>query len=544
MSCLSERRQDQIAKTVEDAANTSAEALARISMVRDAAGRISEQATSLSRLVEEMDGLGDQADPESLLGGAGRSAKKGAGVLDTMNTWELQTLLEMSERRALKMKFISMMVKTDAATESRSSEQTSGFADDLEQLVSTVRATTRAASKGAQPIPRKVNSAKEELVSAAKSLRKTAGDLDRQKRHSKSLLAARDQEINRFNTEAQAISMTSGEQISRLIPILQFSDAFTQRLENTKRFLDDAEVKDQDTRAQASYLAARQIELLAADSRRERTNAAGAIDQLFDASMRSYQILLGKKNDDAVARWVTASTEVLTMTADAIEVSSKQLGKAFDRVDDAYAATSDVTAKIREFDDLIHVLHIEALNGAIAASHSDNTRSAAYVLAAEVRVAAGECAEILSACMQELGRTESKLGDLDREAIETAVAALSNGLEVARDLQEAQRRNIEEQSSARDLLSMALKDVLKACRQARQAFHSGATMESALEALAATLAAEGSNAATSDGVAWIWPYYTTQAERALHESLVGPVSGEAGDNSENEEEDDLDGFVL
>ena len=536
-------RQEQVRLTVARAAETSAEALNRIETVRTAVAKISEEASSLSDLIRSLDEMGAADDPEEMLRRAGGAAEACAGVLDTMHMLELQTLLEMSERRALKMKFISMMVKTEAATASRSSAQTSGFADDLERLVGTVRDTTRSATKAAQPIPRKVNSARDSLNTASEILRRKSNALLSQKNIATGLLSARDYDMEEFEQEAQAISQASGQQIARLVPILQFSDAFTQRLENTKRFLDDAATCGADVRADASHLAALQLETLAADNQSERTAAAEAVNHLFDASMRSYQVMLSNKNKDAVQKWVAAAAAEVAVTADAIEISSKQLGDAFRRVDDALQATKEVTQTIREFDDLVHILHIEALNGAIAASHSDNTRSAAYVLAAEVRVAAGECAEILSACMDELGRIEGTLARLDRKGIEASVAALSEGLIQARARQSAQSENMQDQNASRKRLSAALQEVLAACRAARQTFHSSKTMERALQELAVALREEGSETINPENIAWIWPYYTTQPERELHTSITGSTA-HGTDELDGEDEVDLDGFVL
>lgn len=536
-------RHARVVSVVETATQTSAQALARITNVRSAAQAIATEAANFSRQLQEMDGLSGSIETDNLLSGAGRTAIECAQSLDSLNTWELQALLQMSERRALEMKFISLMVKTDAATAATKSARASSFAEDLEKLANSARATTRDVTEAARPIGGKIKGARMSLQGCGDLLLRQSQTLEKQKRHCTTLLHERDAQMATFEAEAQSIAKVSGACIAELVPRLQFADAFSQRLHNTRRFLEEAEKSGQSARPEVLAMAAMQLKALAWDNALERNFVCTALTRLLKAAKAAQQVLSSSHADTGVQKWVMAMADTVGLTTSTIDMAHQQMRMAFDRIDDAFSATANVTTAIQAFEALVKKLHIEALNGAIAVNQSRASHSATYVLAAEVRSAATQCAENLKACTSELGAIDTSLSKIDRTAIEKELAALVSAQNNAKAAQEAQTLSLGAQAETRSNLADNVYAVIAACEDTLRSFARGAEMEAALVDLADDLSTNPFIYATADEIDWIWPFYTTQSERDIHSMLVGAPENAESDASA-EDDDELDGFLF
>ena len=436
------------------------------------------------------------------------------------------------------------MVKTDAATAATHSARASSFAEDLERLANSARSTTRDVTEAARPIAAKIKSAKITLSSCGDALTRQSVAIKRQERHCQSLLATRDAQMATFEMQARDLSSTTTAEIAKLVPRLQFADAFSQRLHNTRRFLEAAEEKGLGQDRAVLSLAAIQLLTLAADCVFERHAASKALSALREACEQAQTILVASDRDDGVQAWVHAVAEQVAMSAATIDTARQQMGLAFERIDDAFSATANVTAAIHNFEDLVKKLHIESLNGAIAVNQSRASHSATYVLAAEVRSAATQCAENLKACTDELAVIDDALGNIDRSAMERELETLTEAQSNARDIQAAQAANITAQAETRWNLAENVNAGVVACGDALEAFARNQEIETRLATLADSLSERPFDDVSLGQLDWVWPFYTTQPERDVHNFIVGPVEGGTLQSNDLEEDDDLDGFLL
>ena len=532
----------QVDGVIEFAVAESARILSRLRSVRAASDMITSASDTLHGLLEQIETAGSQTETTMLLADAKRSVQDSASVLEDLTAQDLIEHLNCAMRHMKELKFIAMMVKIDAADPSRASINTSAFSADLETLVGTLDGTTKTARLRVEPIQAKISEAYQTLHETACGLTQQVEEMSSMADSTAVLKSARDQQMSALGQEARQVSRDTAMQISRLVPRLQFADAFVQRLQNTQRFLEGADLHPETPKQQVLAVASLQMKALRADTRAERNASTAALDALLLATSQSADLLSEKETTDEFGEWLQASASTVALNTKVIENSRRQLLLAFQHIEDAHAVAAQVNDTISKFLPLAQTLKYTAINGSLLASKSSSKKSASYVLTAEIQTVGKKCGQRMTDSAAALLKINDVLSKVERSKLEEKIKQLASSLETAETAQDSLQSLTRELRQTRHLLSEGVTALMDSCHDARRTIQDGEVMLEGLECLIITDESADTMGMDASGLQWITTYYTTEPERALHQKLFGgmvdPVS------KTMDEDDDLDGFLL
>lgn len=534
---------DLLERTADAALDTSVTALSRMRNVRDAAGGISGAVEALEQAFSTGDAEAVATDTTTLLAAAETAIGRSAKTLSQVDAARLEVTLRRAQRGALELKIVALMVKINAAQMANAISGSNGFVSDLTALVGNLSDTVARAQRMATVIIARIADAAGDLADAAAVLRQQSAVMQALKEKADALLLERNRHLDTFSAEAETVAQACQKQIGRLVPCLQFADAFTQRLHNAKRFMAEAQGKTPLAVLSARDLAARQIVELAVDNGRIRVDTEDALDQMHQVVFRSAQVLTPEGKSDGTGGWLAAAGEIVTRNVELIATLRSSLSASFDKLATADEAMADVASAVREFDALAITLNLVAINGAIAASQSSQGGRAAYLLATEVQSVARNCAAQLEQTRGELSAIQTSLSQVDRDGLAKQLERLSTVQADVQAERDAQHERIEIGRQAQENLAENLTSLMVACRAARETIQKSADMDEALTKMASTLrpAEEVEHSPESSG--WIRAFYSTTEERDLHDQILGDEREEVIDPS-GDLDDDLEGFVL
>lgn len=532
-----------LTETAAAAMDTSVTALSRMRGVRTAAGGISGAVDDLKDVFTTGGADAVATDTTTLLSTAGRTTEQSAKILSEVDAARLQLTLRRAQRGSLELKIVALMVKINAAQLASTISGSNGFVSDLTALVGNLSDTVARAQRMATVIIARISDAAGDLADAAGLLKEQTAVMENLQEKANALLSDRNAYLITFGAEAEAVSQACQKQISRLVPCLQFADAFTQRLHNANRFMAEARSRNAQSVLMARDLAARQIAELAVDNGAIRADTEDALDQIHQVVFRSAQVLTPTADNDGTGAWFSAAGEIVTRNVELIATLRSSLTATFAKLEAADGAMADVTTAVREFDALAITLNLVAINGAIAASQSSQAGRAAYLLATEVQSVARNCAAQLEETRAELSAIQASLSKVDRDGLAQQLDRLSTVQTDVQAERDAQQTRIVVGRQAQENLAQNLTALMVACRAARETIQKSADMDGALTAMATTLRPPAEVEHSVDSSDWIRGFYSTTEERNLHDSLVG-TGPSAAEVVSDDLDDDLEGFVL
>jgi len=524
------------------AVDESARILSRLRDVRAASDMITSASNRLHDLLEQIEQASLQSETSELLGDARLSVQTSASALKDLNADDLTGHLSSAKRHMKELQFIALMIKIDTAAPSHATSKSSEFAYDLAALVTVLDSTTKTAMARVEPIHDHIRDAYRALHDTTVGLTRQVEDIAKQKDNSAALERARDSQMRELSQGSRQISDDTTAQISQLIPRLQFADAFVQRLQNARNFIEDAKDHPGTEKQDVMAVAAQQLQALCQDTRLERQASTAALDLLLDAASQSPSLLASDYNSDGFGAWLQANSTAVSLNTQVIRASHSQLLSAFRKIDDAHAVAEQVNESISKFAPLVQTLKYTAINGSLIASKSSATSGAAKVLTAEIQNIGTQCGRRMTDSAASLVHIKDILAQVDRSEIEARIGQLADGLDGAKAAQESLQHLTSELNLSRQSLSEGVNALLDACRDARQTIQDGEEIVQDLERLISTDIGLDTSRITAHDVLWISDYYTTEPERALHHLLFG---GEATIEVETPDmDDDLADFML
>jgi hypothetical protein len=533
----------QVDGAIEFAVAKAASILSRLRSVREASGKITSASDGLHGLLEQFGGAETQSETAGLLASASRSAQTSASSLEDLDTHKLSEHLRYARRHMKELEFIAMMIKIEASLPSQHTLQSTAFVNDLLTVVATLNSTTEAAIERVGPVQGKIRDADQALQATAQSLTQQLREVAGERENADALQRARDNHMRALGQEACEVSRSTAEQISQLIPRLQFADAFVQRLQNTKRFIDDAGAHAGCTTEEVLVVAAQQIKALDEDTRTERLASTAALEALLAATEQAVRLLSENETNDGLGAWLQANSSAVALNRMVIEASRGEMLFAFRQIDDAQSAMAQANEIIAKFAPLVRSLNCAALNGALLASRSSSgTNSVSYALAAEVQSVGLQCGRQMTGGASVLCLVSDSLSQVDRSGMEEKIRQLAEELNMAKAQQEQAQSLTYELRQARLSLSEGAGALLDACHAAHQTIQDSRKMELDLERLMDTLGSFDTADIAAVSVQWITGYYTTEPERALHVQLFGEGGGLVAEAPELD--DDLMDFLM
>lgn len=532
----------QVNGVIDFAIAESARILVRLRSVRAASDVITKAADELHGLLEQIEAAGAQSQSCELLAEARVSVQDSACGLKELTALDLIEHLNSVMRYMKELKFIAMMIKIDAAGPSHSRLKASAFADDLEVLVGTLDETTKMACMRVEPVQTKVLDSYQALQETALGLAQHVDQMSGLAGHTADLKRARDTQMSVLGKEARQVSSTTALQISRLVPRLQFADAFVQRLQNTQKFIEAADQHTEASREQVMAVASLQMKALMEDTRVERNASTDALDALFVATSESATELSVKDTADDFGEWLKASASVVQLNTKVIEESRRQLLSAFQHIEDANTVADQVSETISKFLPLVQTLKFTAINGSLMAAQSSSKKSASNVLTAEIQSVGKKCGQRMTDCAAALLDINKILSLVDRSKLNEQIMQLAENLGKAKITQENLLNLTREMNQTRRLLSDGVTALLDACKDARQTIQEGEAMLHGLDHLIDAGAGFDVGNSDSKSLEWITAYYTTEPERALHRKLFGGVLEPVAEILDDD--DDLGDFLL
>jgi hypothetical protein len=533
----------QVDGAIEFAVTKSASILSRLRMVRGASATITSASETLHGLLGQFENSDSQSETAGLLASASRSAQISAGTLEDLDTHKLSEHLRYAKRHMKELRFIAMMIKIEVSLPSQSTVQSIAFVNDLLNIVDILGSTTEAAIVRVAPVQGKIRDADQALQATAQSLTQQLREVAGERESANALQRARDNQMQALGEEALEVSRSTAEQISRLIPRLQFADAFVQRLQNTKRFIDNAGIHAGSTTEEVLAVAAQQIKALNEDTRAERHASVAALQTLLAATEQAVRLLSENDANDGLGAWLQANSSAVALNRMVIESSRGEMLFAFRQIDDAQSAMSQVNEIISKFVPLVRSLNCAALNGALLASRtSSGTNSVSYALAAEVQNVGLQCGRQMTDGASVLSLVSDSLSRVDRSGMEEKIRQLASELNMAKAVQEQAQSLTFELRHARQCLAEGAGALLEACNAAHQTIEDSKKMELDLERLMSALGSFDTTGIAADSVQWITGFYTTEPERAVHVLLFGDGGGLVAEAPELD--DDLLDFLM
>ncbi|WP_114287408.1 hypothetical protein [Candidatus Halocynthiibacter alkanivorans] len=533
----------QVDGAIEFAVAKSASILSRLRSVRGASELITSASDSLHGLLGQFENTDSQSETAGLLASASRSAQLSASTLEELDTHKLSEHLRYAKRHMKELEFIAMMIKIEASLPSQHTEQSTAFVNDLLNIVSILDNTTAAAIERVGPVQGKIREADQALQATAQSLTQQVTEVAGERENADALQRARDTHMQALGQEAREVSRSTAEQISQLIPRLQFADAFVQRLQNTKRFIDDAGAHAGSSTAEVLAVAAQQVKALNEDTRAERHGSVAALEALLTATEHAVRLLSENDANDGLGAWLQANASAVALNRMVIEASRGEMLFAFRQIDDAQTAMAQANEIISKFVPLVRSLNCAALNGALLASRSSSgTNSVSYALAAEVQSVGLQCGRQMTDGASVLCVVSDSLSRVDRSGMEEKIRQLAGELNMAKAQQEQAQSLTFELRQARQYLSEGAGALLEACHAAHQTIEDSKKMELDLERLMSTLGSFDTTGIAAGSVQWITGFYTTEPERALHLMLFGDGGGLVAEAPELD--DDLLDFLM
>jgi len=505
---------------IDFAVDESARILSRLRAVRAASDMITSASDTLHALLERIEHASLQSQTSELLGEARLSVQASASALKNLNADDLTEHLSCAKRHMKELQFIALMIKIDTAAPSHATSQSAKFAYDLSALVTVLDSTTKTAMTRVDPIHNHIREAYRSLHDTTVGLTRQVEDIATQKDNSAALERARDSQMRALSQETRQISDDTTAQISQLVPRLQFADAFVQRLQNARRFVEDAKAHPGTDKQDVMAVAAQQLQALCADTRVERQASTAALDLLLDAASQSPGLLASDDNNDGFGAWLQANATTVSLSTQVIKASHSLLLSAFRKIDDAHAVAEQVNETISKFAPLVQTLKYTAINGSLIASKSSSTSGAAKVLTAEIQTIGTQCGQRMTDSAASLVQIKDILAQVDRAEIEARIGQLADGLDGAKAAQEGLQHLTSELNSSRQRLSQGVNALLDACRDARETIQDGEEMVQDLERLISTDIGLDTSRITAHDVQWISDYYTTEPERTLHHLLL------------------------
>jgi len=532
----------QVDGVIDFAVAESARILSRLRSVRAASDMITSASDRLHGLLGQIEATGSQSEITGLLADARQSVQDSASELQDLNAQVLAEHLNSAMRHMKELKFTAMMIKIDTADPSNASINSNAFAADLEALVATLDGTTKTARERVEPIQAKISEAYRSLYETAFSLAKQVEEMTSLADNISALKQARDTQMSALGQAARQVSCDTALQISRLVPRLQFADAFVQRVQNTQRFIEDADQHPETPSHLVFAVASLQMTALRDDTHVEREASATTLDALLRATSQSAELLSEKDTSDEFGEWLQASASAVALNTQVIETSRRELLSAFQHIEDAHAVAAQVNDTISKFAPLAQTLKYTAINGSLIAAKSSSNKSASYVLTAEIQSVGKKCGQRMTESAAALLNLNEVLSRVDRSKLEEKIKQLASSLENAGVSQGSLRDLTRELHETRHHLSEGVTALMEACQAARQTIQDGEVMLQGLESLIETGGSSDIVGIDASALQWITAYYTTEPERALHQRLFGgtaePVPEVSG------EDDDLAGFLL
>jgi len=532
----------QVDGVIEFAVAESARILSRLRSVRAASDMITTASDTLHGLLQQIETAGSQSETTGLLADARQSVQESAGVLEGLTAQNLIENLNSAMRHMKELKFIAMMIKIDTADPSHASISSNAFAADLEALVATLDGTTKTARERVEPIQSKIAEAYKTLHEAAYGLTQQVEEMTALADNTAGLKQARDAMMAALGHEARQVSCDTSMQISRLIPRLQFADAFVQRVQNTQRFLENADQQPGTPKQLVLAVASLQMKALREDTRVEREASTAALDALLSATSQSAGLLSEKGAGDEFREWLQASASTVELNTQVIETSRRQLLSAFQHIEDAHAVAAQVNDTISKFVPLAQTLKYTAINGSLLASKSSSKKSASYVLTAEIQNVGKKCGLRMTESASALANINDVLSRVDRSNLEEKIKQLAGSLEQAETAQDSLGNLTQDLRQTRHSLSEGVAALMEACHDARKTIQDGEVMLQGLECLIETEGSLDIGNVDASTVQWITAYYTTEPERALHQQLFGGMGEPVPDVLEDD--DELGDFLL
>ncbi len=532
----------QVDGVIDFAVAESARILSRLRSVRAASDMITSASDTLHDLLGQIETTGSQSETTGLLAGARGSVQDSANELEGLSAQELVEHLNGAIRHMNELKFIAMMIKIDTADPSNASIDSNAFAADLVALVGTLDETTKTARQHVEPIQPKISEAYQTLHETAFSLTQQVEEMTSLADSIAVLKQARDTQMSALGQAARQVSCDTAMQISRLVPRLQFADAFVQRVQNAQRFIEGADQHPETPSHLVFAVASLQMKALRDDTHVEREASATTLDALLRATSQSAELLSEKDTSDEFGEWLQASASAVALNTQVIETSRRELLSAFQHIEDAHAVAAQVNDTISKFEPLAQTLKYTAINGSLIAAKSSSNKSASYVLTAEIQSVGKKCGQRMTESAAALLNINDVLSRVDRSKLEEKIKQLANSLENAGVAQGSLRDLTRELHETRHHLSEGVAALMEACQAARQTIQDGEVMLQDLESL---IVADGSSdivGIDASALQWITAYYTTEPERALHQRLFGGMADPVPETLEDD--DDLGDFLL
>lgn len=532
----------EVTGVIDFAVAESARILRGLRSVRAASDVITTASDRLHSLLEQIEAAGAGSESSGLLADARKSVQDSAGDLKDLNAQDLIEHLNSAMRHMKELKFIAMMIKIETAGPAYSGMKAGAFANDLEALVGTLDEATKTARERVDPIQGRISEAYKALQDTALGLTLQVDKMADLAGCTADLKQARDGQMTALGQEARQVSSYTALQISRLVPRLQFADAFVQRVQNTQRFIEGAGQNPETPMEHVLAVASQQMKRLREDTRVERDASTEALEALYVATSQSAKVLTENDTSDDFGRWLQASATAIEMNTQVIEASRLQLLSAFQHIEEAFVVADKVGDTISKFLPLAQTLKFTAINGSLMAAHSSSKQSASDVLTAEIQSVGKKCGEKMTASAAALVNINDILSHVDRSGLEEQIKLLAGSLKKAEVAQVSLQNLTHELSETRLHLSEGVTALMVSCRDARRTIEEGEAMVHGLETLIDTGGASDLDRIQADGIQWIIPYYTTEPERSLHQQLFGGGLDPVEETFDLD--DDLDDFLL
>jgi methyl-accepting chemotaxis protein len=554
IDCAGQSVVDSVAQDVID---RFAEGLSHLSVVRSAAAELQGTVDALVALIDRdgMDDTGDEPLAAFLVHAKVvlERASEAAGLLSEGSFGEaLQEMagdLDALAHRATEMRSATYLTKIVCAENIAADGSLDNFVATLEDSATQLKTIGEQTS-------RSVSAVRKASTQAGGALAGLATEFD-------GLVATAREELAELQDLEQAhVARTTAAQqssrhladqvkqsISRLVDCLQFADAFSQRREHVVAMVDARERSGCAAERNAlGRLSAAHLDAMAQDLERVTNTARDALGAILDA-LSGAPIGAQARGDDPSAVWLSAARDNNRMMQEAAETGRTRLDQSLRQVDEVLTHIETAVAGLETSADLNANLENSARNAAIAASRAGDSGGGLRVLARNVRELVIETTALIDRLTAGLGLVRRVSDDLKAANLQDELLMLDKIQSDANRIAEQQACMLGGLQEQQTELSASVGRIAEAARQAINAFVGAAGEGTKLCLLASEQGQvlDGAEADTEEvDLSWVFALYTMEDERAVHRAVFpnSPDAISATANAQDEDDDDLDGFLI
>ncbi|WP_050930095.1 hypothetical protein [Aestuariivita boseongensis] len=543
---------NSIEKSFEDGLNavraTSDPLVANLNAVRDRAGAVSDRAQSLVASIDAINSAATPSqtehDPLALLSMTLEATQGLQRSVSALETIKLGHLVDMLGRQTQTNRMISTCLQVEVTKISAQDAGLGEFSEALSAFSKRFLVLVLKAKKSVAAIFRNIEKSRLQLNGEVARQRQQIGVVEALVASQKTGHDLHQEVTQTLQARVENLLDATHSAICDLLRSLQFLDAFTQRLDNARKIVGQASDMSPEIRGQAHALVIAQLGQLLTDTRDIRARSKRALKDIQDASQTAQTDLAGGSGFNAqLNTWIESQSKV-TVSIERCAADSRVALEAVFSMIDALDRESEVMAtELGHFADLAQDFRIVGMNGAIAAARqnaSTNAMSSSGFLAKEAGTLAREATNILEECSGIVHGLRTRISHLDKQTLGDIVAKVSAYSDATANSIAEFRESKMAVNDGLAQLGAALKDLLRACEDARSVDSQYVKMEALLENVVALMDSPGVSLKQTDALEWVWACYTTEDERRLHAALIGPRT----DDANVQLDDELDDFLL